>query len=270
MPADQPVVDTGPDHRPGDGRGHGHPPPAAAGREHVPAPSRNGREEARTEVPRGVDRVAGVESKGDAKRHDERGHERRDHPSGRPGVALVGDRQHAAHQERRADELIDETAGNGQERLWIRREDAGRGRRPFDHPHAAVEGGEGLAVGDKHQRRREKRAGDLGRRKRQHFSPWKPAMHGERDRHRRVEVRARHARRHVDTQHHAEPPSEVDPQVGAIRALAEHGLRHHADAERDEDERAEQFRRRFTRCASQHARDYTRPCSAYNERSPQP
>ncbi len=65
-------------------------------------------------------------------------------------------------------------------------------------------------------------------------------------------MRTRHPGRGVDAEHHAQPPSEVDGKVGAVGALAEDRLRHHANPERDEHERAEKLRCRFP----EHARDY--------------
>src|SRR6266446_375825 len=54
-----PAAENGADAR----RHNRHPPPAVAGAKHVPAPACNRREQPRTEVPRGIDRIAGVEAK---------------------------------------------------------------------------------------------------------------------------------------------------------------------------------------------------------------
>ena len=52
-------------------RDHRDPPPAAGRRKHAAAPSSHCRKQPRPEIARGIDRIAGVEAKGDAdRRHD--------------------------------------------------------------------------------------------------------------------------------------------------------------------------------------------------------
>ena len=77
-------------------------------------------------------------------------------------------------------------------------------------------------------------------------------MHGERERHRRIQVRAGDARRHVAPHRHRQPPRDVDRQVGARGALAQHHLRDDADAEDDQDEGPEELREHLPEHASRH------------------
>ena len=91
-------------------------------------------------------------------------------------VALVADREHAGHQQRRADDLIDEAAGDRQERLRIGGEDAGRAAVALHLPHAAVERRERLAIGEEHDRRRRRtRRRSAPRRRRAPCAQGKPA-----------------------------------------------------------------------------------------------
>src|SRR5688572_25635187 len=71
MLVDQRVIEECAEDRANDGRHHRHPPPSATGGEDAGSPSGHEREEPRTEITRGVDRVAGVESERDANRNDE-------------------------------------------------------------------------------------------------------------------------------------------------------------------------------------------------------
>ncbi len=150
-----------------------HPPPSAARREHAAAPAGHGREQPRAKIARRIDRIAGVESERHADGDDDAADERTGQPCRRRDVALIGHGEHAGHQQHRADDLIDKAAGDRQERLRIRREDAGGRRGALDHAHAAVECRKRLAIGGKHDRRRRERAGHLRQRVRQHLAPRK-------------------------------------------------------------------------------------------------
>ena len=182
--------------------------------------------------------------------------------AGGADVLLVGHRQHAGHQQHGADHLIDEAAGQRQERLRIGGEDAGGRRGALNHAGAAVERRERLAIVEEDDGRRRKRAGDLRQRVRQHLAPRERAMHREGHGHRRIQVRARDAAGGVDAEHHGQAPADVDGQVRPVGLLAEHRLGDDADAEGDEDEGAEELRRGFPRCAFEHARD-SNPCVSF-------
>ena len=123
------------------GRDDRHPPPAVAGREDLAAPARDRGEQTRTEITRGVDGVAGVEAERRADQRRRAGRRAtRARPAGARDVRWIGDRRRCRHQQRGADDLIDEAAGEGrQKRLRIRREDASRAERACYLAHAAVE-----------------------------------------------------------------------------------------------------------------------------------
>ena len=122
------VVEQRAENRADDRRDDRHPPPAAAGGEHAGSPSGHEREQPRAEIARRVDRVAGVEAERDADGDDDAADERTGQPAGGADVLLIGHGEHAGHQQHRADHLIDEPAGDRQERLRIGGEDAGGGR----------------------------------------------------------------------------------------------------------------------------------------------
>src|SRR5215475_13205307 len=88
-----------------------HPPPAVPGTEDFPAPAGDGREQARPEVARRVDRVAGVEAEAGADQHDQQTDDDRREAGGRRRVAAVGDPEDHRDEERGADDLIDDAAG---------------------------------------------------------------------------------------------------------------------------------------------------------------
>src|SRR3954466_9432229 len=113
-----------------------YPPPRVAGAEDLAAPAGDEREQARTEIARRVDRVAGVEAEGRADQHDEQTHDDRREPGRHWRVAAVHDAEDHGDEQRGADDLIDEAAHRGQERLRIRRPDAGRALRPEHLPDA--------------------------------------------------------------------------------------------------------------------------------------
>jgi hypothetical protein len=150
--------------------------------------------------------------------------------------------------------LIDEPAGNRQEGLRIRRENAGGGGGALDHAQAAVEGGQGFAVCRVDERRCGKCARDLRDRIGHDLAPRERPVHGQRDGDGGIQVRPRHARRCVDAEHHGETPADVDREDRAVGVLAEDGLGDHADAECNQDKGAEEFRGGFPRCAFEHAR----------------
>jgi len=79
----------------------------------------------------------------------------------------------------------------------------------------------------------------------QHFAPRKAAVHRQRQRDRGIQVRARHSRRHITPHRHRKPPGDVDRQVRAGRLFAQNDLGDDADAEDDQDERAEELGERF-------------------------
>ena len=72
-------------------------------------------------------------------------------------------------------------------------------------------------------------------------------MHGERERDRGIEMRARHAGRGVRADHHGEAPAEVDRQIDAVLLAAQHDLRHDGDAKHDQQERAQELGGDFAR-----------------------
>ena len=86
-----------------------HPPPGVAGAKHLATPARDEREEPRTEVARRVDCVAGVEAERRADQQDEQADDHGRKASGRRRIARVGDAEDDADEQRRADDLIDET-----------------------------------------------------------------------------------------------------------------------------------------------------------------
>ncbi len=79
-------------------------------------------------------------------------------------------------------------------------------------------------------------------------------MRRQRDRHRGIEVRARHACRDITTHRDGEAPGDVDGKIATGRLLAQHHLRDHADAENDQHERAKKFRHQLAGQLSGHAR----------------
>jgi hypothetical protein len=237
------VVDNRADDAAGDGTHDRHPPPAVGGAEHAGTPPGHRGEQARPEVARRVDGVAGVEAEGDADGHHQRAHQRRGEPGGGTRVLLIANGQHAQHQQRGAHHLVDQTAAEREERLRIGGEDARRAERALHLPDAAVEGREGLPVREEDERGADERAGRLRQGKDRHLAPRKTAAHSQGDRDRRVEVRAGHAGRDVDPQHHTEAPPEVDGQVRPVGVLAEHRLRDDAGAEHDEDQGPDELRR---------------------------
>ena len=58
-------------------------------------------------------------------------------------------------------------------------------------------------------------------------------------------MRARDAAGHIGPHRHGQSPAQIDRQVIAVRAAAQHDLGHHAHAEHDEHERAQKLRRRL-------------------------
>src|SRR6266536_6341825 len=116
------------------------------------APSRDGREQARAEIARRVDRVTRVQSEG----HPERHHQESDHdrPQGaRRVVTSVSDGPDDKQQQSSADDLVDQRAGGRKIGLRISGEDAGGAFLARDHSRAAVEVVEGRAVDQKDDRR---------------------------------------------------------------------------------------------------------------------
>ncbi len=245
-PRDAHVVDAAADDRADDRSGNRHPPPAAAGGEDAAAPAGHRREEPRTEVARRIDGVAGIEAEGHADADDEEAHEDRAHPGRRRHVLRVADGEDADHEQRRADDLIDQAAADRQERLRIRGEDPGRALGPGDLAHAAIEHREGLAIGQEDERGRHEGPGRLGQRIRRHLAPGQSAVHGQRHRDGGIQVRARHAAGHQHPEHHADAPAEVDGEIAAVGIGAQHALRHDAGAKGDEHEGTEEFGRHFT------------------------
>ena len=123
-----------------------------------------------------------------------------------------------ADEQRRADDLIDEPAGErAQERLRIRRPDAGRALRADDLRASAVERVQRLVIRRVDDRRRDERAGQLRDRVGQHLAPREIAVDGERQRDRRVQMRAGHPARHVAPHRHRQAPGDVDRRAGCRR-----------------------------------------------------
>src|SRR5438067_12486201 len=144
------------------GRDDRHPPPSVSGAEDFAPPSGERREEPRTEIASGIDRVSGVEPERCANEHDEQADDDRRQTGGRRRVAVAGDGEEDGDEQRRADDLIDDAAGeDAQERLRIRGPDAGGPLRAEHLPRAAVEDAERFVVRHEHDGRRRERAGDL-------------------------------------------------------------------------------------------------------------
>src|SRR6478736_7000789 len=80
-------------------------------------------------------------------------------------------------------------------------------------------------------------------------------MHGKSDRYGGIEMRTRDAAGGINAEHHGNAPADVDGEYRPVSVLAQHRLGHYADAKCNQDERAEEFRRGFPRCAFEHARD---------------
>ncbi len=72
-------------------------------------------------------------------------------------------------------------------------------------------------------------------------------MDGERQRHRRIQMRARHAGRHVAAHRDRQPPRDVDRQGRSRGPFAQHRLSDDADAEHDQHERSQELRQHFAR-----------------------
>ena len=150
------------------------------------------------------------------------------------------------HEQRRADDLIDQAAADRQERLRIRGEDPGRALGPGDLAHAAIEHREGLAIGQEDERRATKAPAVWASAYGATLRHGQSAVHGQRHRDGGIQVRARHAAGHQHPEHHADAPAEVDGEIAAVGIGAQHDLCHDAGAEGDEHEGAEEFGRHFT------------------------
>ena len=70
-------------------------------------------------------------------------------------------------------------------------------------------------------------------------------MNRQRNRDRGIEVRTRHAGRHVTAHRHRESPGNVDRQRRARRAAAQYGLRDDADAKHDQDKGPQELGQQF-------------------------
>src|SRR5262245_15199430 len=153
------------------------------------APSRDGREQARAEITRRVDRVTRVQSEGHPERHHQKAD--RDRPQwARRVVTSVSDGPDDKQQQSRADDLVDQRAGGRKIGLRISGENAGGAFLARDHSHAAGEVIEGRPIDKKDDRRAGERPGDLRDGIRQEFRPRYVAPKGQSERHRRVEMGA--------------------------------------------------------------------------------
>src|SRR3954468_10390204 len=83
MIANEEIVDPGAENAADAGRHDRYPPPPVAGTEHLAAPAGDRREQARTEIARRVDRVAGVETERGADQDDEEADDDRRKTGGR-------------------------------------------------------------------------------------------------------------------------------------------------------------------------------------------
>src|SRR5947209_8149971 len=224
----------------------GHPPPAMAGGKHTASPPGHRREQTRTKIARRVDRVASVEPERHADRDDEQADDHRRDGRFRRRVAPIAQREQHRDEQRRPDDLVDQAAGHdAQKFLRIGGPDARRRVWTRDLPHAAVEMRERFAVGHKHDGRRRERARHLRGAVRRDFSPRKSTVRRERHGDGRVEMRARHTGGGVHTHHDRQTPPEIDRQIVACSVPAQDNLSDDADAEYDQDERPEEFRRGF-------------------------
>src|SRR5262249_47969624 len=123
------------------------PPPRVAGAEHVHAPAREGGEQSRSEIACRIDRVSGIEPEGRTDQQDQCADDNWREGPGRRGIALIGNGEDAADQQRRADDLIDQsTWERAEERLRIRGEDAGRAFGAYYLADAVVEVRERLVI----------------------------------------------------------------------------------------------------------------------------
>ena len=219
-----------------------------ASAEDVAAPAGDEGEKPRTEIARRVDGVSGIEAEGRADQQDQHADDHRRKPGWRRRVAAVGNAENSGDEQRRADDLVDEPAGKGPEkRLRIGRPDAGRALRAEHLADSAVERRQRFVIGHEDDSRRHERTGNLRDRVRQHFVPGEIAPRRQRQSDRRIQVRAGHPRRHVAAHGDREPPRDVDRQERAGGLLAQHDLRDDADAEDDQDERAEELGKHLTR-----------------------
>src|SRR5436190_4503498 len=94
-----------------------HPPPEVARAEDVAAPSGDRGKEPRPEITRRIDRVARVVAERRADRDDESADDDRRNRGRRRRVAPIAEREQYCDEERRADDLIDETARHGTQEL---------------------------------------------------------------------------------------------------------------------------------------------------------
>src|SRR5439155_9669210 len=110
MAGDEKVVDGAPEDATDAGPDDGHPPPMMPGPEHLAPPSGHGGEEPRTEVARGVDRVARVE----AERHSHEDDQEADEDGGDGDiggrVAPVTDGEDHQDEQRGSHHLVDDAA----------------------------------------------------------------------------------------------------------------------------------------------------------------
>ena len=96
---------------------------------------------------------------------------------GQRHVSLIAEGEDDHHQQRRADDLVDEPAGEiAQVILGIRRPDAGGGQRAG----RAFEVVDRFVIGEVHHGRSGERAGHLRQAVGRHFAPGKSAVHGQR------------------------------------------------------------------------------------------
>src|SRR5262245_58001668 len=157
--ADKEIVDPAAERAADTRRDDRDPPPAVAGAEDFAAPACDRGEEPRTEVARRIDGVARVEAVGRADQKDEQPDNHRHEPSRGRSVALVGDAQDHADEERRADDLIDEAARKrAEERLRVGGPDTGGSLRAEHLTDAAVERVQRLVIGEEHDCRCDERA----------------------------------------------------------------------------------------------------------------
>src|SRR5574341_832911 len=131
--------------------------------------------------------------------------------------------------------------------------------------------GDRVVVDEVDQRGARERTDQLGDDVGDHLDPWEVAAHRQRERYRRVDVRAADSPGHIDAEGDRQRPPPGDKQpvaagredLGAASGLVQRGdgHRHHAVAEADEHERAEEFARQLTPDGLPPCGTRRRPCS---------
>src|ERR671924_19835 len=203
-----------------------------------------------TEVTRGVDRVAGVRPERQADREHQEADEQRPNVHSRGNVELVDQRQDDADQERGADQLVQEWAGDV--RVIVRRErgeDAVRGYRVRVTTCDVVgrlEAVDGVLVVQIQDRGRHERPQHLRDHVAGHLAPLEASEHGERQCPRGFDGGAADPPRHIHAHRDRQAPARgYEYPVGlayegriAAAGLVQRGddHRHDAVAEHDEHE----------------------------------